>query len=363
MKLLWIENAVPLNTRSERLLKAVLASGAFEVVICAWNRTGAPCREESDPAYRLFATATGEKRLLRKALDLPSFIGFVRRTVEAERPDVIVASFWDSALAAAWATVGRRVPVVYDVLDMPGGGRLLYGIGRFLERIALRRVSATLLASRFYVPFYASPRREHLVLENLPDLGATPDLIPASQQPPRIAYVGSLRFPETLRPLIDTAIARRQSLDFFGGGPDFPSLQAHARAHPHIRFHGPYAYRDLPGIYAAIDLVWAAYPADDLNVRYAISNKYFESLWFGVPAVFSAGTALGDMVAREGTGFVVDATSASAVAALLTTLHEDPAVLAATRRLLLEKRARLQDELSWDSQAHRFVALLQRRSS
>lgn len=360
MKLLWIENAIPLNTRSERFLKAVRRSTEWSVVVCAWNRTGASCREESDASFRIFSTPTGEKRLLRKAKDLPGFIAFVKATVRRERPDIIVASFWDSALAAAWATIGDRTPVVFDVLDMPGGGRLLYTVGRAFELVALTRVTATILASRFYTPFYASPHREHLVIENLPDLGEAPASPAPAQHPPRIAYIGSVRFPETLVPLIDECASSGRQLDFYGGGPDLRAMQARAASAAHIRFHGPYAYRDLPAIYAQVDAVWAAYPTYDLNVRYAISNKYFESLWFGVPAVFSAGTALGEMVCREGTGFAVKATSASDVRALLHELDSDNRVLAETKRRLAEKRERFAPELSWESQEHRILDLLSR---
>lgn len=358
MRLLWIENALPLNTRSERMLGSVHRSGLFETTVCAWNRSGKACPEQSDPGFRVFSTSTGDKRLVRKAIALPAFMSFVARTVRAERPDVIVASFWDSALAAAWASLGHRAPIVYDALDMPGGGRLLYTTGRLLERTALSRVTATVLASRFYEPFYRATGRPHLILENLPDLGATPDLSAHESQPPRVAYVGSLRFPETLEPLIDESIALGLHLDLFGGGPDLPALQLHARGESIIRFHGPYEYGDLPGIYRQVDLLWAAYPAYDINVRYAISNKYFESLWFGVPAVFSEGTSLGEMVASEGTGFVVDSTARGAVRSLLQRLHADPESLAKTRQRLLEKRRNLEGQLSWESQERGFVDFL-----
>jgi glycosyltransferase involved in cell wall biosynthesis len=171
--------------------------------------------------------------------------------------------------------------------------------------------------------------------------------------------VGSVRFPETLLPLIDESLAQGARLDLYGGGPDLHRLQRHSHGRGEILFHGAYSYNDLPRIYREIDLLWAAYPENDVNVRYAISNKYFESLWFGVPAVFAQGTMLGAMIAREGTGFEVNATDRRAVGALLHRIRSEATLYGETRERLLEKRERIVGDLSWDSQQYRFVELLE----
>lgn len=354
-RLLWVENALPLNTRSQRILDSLQRSGRFEIIVCAWNRSGTARAEEGLPHYRVLSTTTGHRRLARKALALPKFLDFVSLTVRDERPDLIGASFWDATLASAWAGRGLGIPIVYDVLDMPGGAGPLFTVGRTLERLALPSVSGVVLASRFFEPFYSTGDRRRLVFENLPSFPTAPPARLAPRAPPRIAYVGTIRFAETLLPLLEAVSQRGGQLDLFGGGPDAAPLQERFAAARGIVFHGPYDYRDVPAVYESIDVLWAAYPPSDVNVRYAISNKYFESLWFGVPAVFSANTALGRMVADDGTGFVVDAGSNPAVVGWLDGLLTDPAILRGVHERLAQKRAALLTSLRWETRERELV--------
>src|SRR5690606_37825928 len=90
--------------------------------------------------YRIFTTSTGDKRLVRKGLALPLFVNFVSRTIKEHAPDIIGCSFWDTALATSLSRSERRIPVVYDVLDMPGGSGSMLILGRLLERFALRNI-------------------------------------------------------------------------------------------------------------------------------------------------------------------------------------------------------------------------------
>lgn len=261
-------------------------------------------------------------------------------------------------IAALVAPSGAAI--LYDVIDMPAGRGPIRWAGRAAELLALRRVRATLLASRFFGPFYRRTGMASLVLENLPSIAAPADDAPCQgASPARVAYVGNVRYPSTLAPLMHACAQRNLALDIWGDGSALPALQKQFEHSGVIRFHGRYRYDDIPRILQSVDLLWAAYPADDFNVRFAISNKFFESINFVRPAVFSSNTALGDYVAREGIGFCVDATSDSEVGAFVDGLIANSQPIADVRAALRAFKDKSAGALTWSDFEPDLISFLQ----
>lgn len=363
-RILWLENCYPISTRSRRIIDSLQRCGCVEVAICAWDRRSDPQgvgSASAPPGEYVLRTPIGYTNLYRKILGLPSYVRYAKHAIEHSNPDAIAASFWDMALVAAFvAPFG--VAILYDVIDMPAGSGLTRWAGRVAELVALRRVRAVLLASRFFAPFYRRIGLASLVLENLPSLATPPD--EARRQvanPVRIAYVGNVRYPGTLAPLMRVCTQRNLQLDIWGDGSALPALQKQFERFGMIRFHGRYEYRDLPRILQSVDLLWAAYPVGDFNVRFAISNKFFESINFVLPAVFSSNTALGDYVEREGIGFSIDASSDLEVGVLVDGLLANRQPIADVRAALQAFKARSAGKLTWPDLEPDLISFFQRQ--
>ena len=97
-------------------------------------------------------------------------------------------------------------------------------------------------------------------------------------------------------------------LHFYGNGPDEKKLEKYIqkKEYTNIYFYGRYNYENISEIYNSIDLIWAVYPNKDFNVKYAISNKFFESLLYEKPCFFSEKTDLGGLVEKNKIGFTID---------------------------------------------------------
>lgn len=320
-RMLWVENCLPISSRSARIIESLRRSGRFDIAICAWSRSGTLAEADVGSEYRVYRRESPPARLVRKVANLPGYARFVRETARDYRPDVVGCSNWDMALLASLASSGK--PIIYDVGDMPDGQGLYYRVGRLAERVALRRTFAVTLASRFFAEMYEFEGLRRLVVENLPSMPVPDPHDHSVDRTPRIAFVGNVRFLDTLAPLLRVADETGYPVDVHGDGAVLPALRQRHGASEHVRFHGRYRYDDLPDLYDGFDVVWAVYPADDQNVKRAISNKFFESVLFGCPGVFSRGTMLGDLVEREGIGFVVDGTSDDEIRELLHELKSD----------------------------------------
>jgi len=74
-----------------------------------------------------------------------------------------------------------------------------------------------------------------------------------------------------------------------------------------IIYFGQFKYPDdIPSIYNSIDLSFTMYDSDDLNVKLALPNKLYESIYFNVPILVSKNTFLSEKVDSGGIGFSWD---------------------------------------------------------
>jgi succinoglycan biosynthesis protein ExoL len=131
----------------------------------------------------------------------------------------------------------------------------------------------------------------------------------------RIGYFGLLRCERSWEILKRAAKeGRGRLLIVVRGIPmGLPNLVAEAQALPHIEYGGPYeAPADLPTLYSQIDMVWAAYGYMGRRIgnwRWARTNRFYESCFFGKPMFAQTDTADGHVVSELGLGTCVDMAS------------------------------------------------------
>lgn len=308
-RVLVVDSTFPVNTRTSKIAESL---GRYaDVTICAWNR-GDP--HPVGPREKVLVQPIGYGNKWRKLLVLYGFYQHVSRMAEETKPDVVVASHWECMFIAALLKKKHAFRLVYDCLDVPTAAsphvlRLLW----WLERRFFKSVDVTLFASRFFERLYPDTS-EKIVLENLPpeSLPSEPLLLNKAMRPV-VSWVGVVRYFETLKNLVDAcALVPEVELHVFGDGQDLQRLKEYCAGRD-VVFHGRYKLENLPSIYAFSDLVWAAYPSSDFNVRYAISNKYHECLKYGVAGLFSRSTLLGEMVDNEGIGVAVNEADPSGI--------------------------------------------------
>lgn len=342
---LWAERYFPIDTRSDRLLRTLEKSGRFKLEVCAWDR-GYESRDYP-PNYHVLHTSIGYKRPVLKFANLPRYRAFLRKKIQEITPDVICCSFWDMAFLISTIST-PNIKVIYDVIDMPGGSGLYFKIGRCLETYALKKVNGIVLSSRYFRDWYDSLSANTIVIENLPDLEPVALNNESTPKTIRFAYVGTVRHPETLRSVISVFTELRQVFHIYGDGPDLALLKSEANNSPFVKFFGRYEYSELSEIYASIDVLWAAYPLNEVNNRFAISNKYYESLLFDVPAIFSLGTRLGAHVSELDIGFCINAENIEVVRDLVSSLVKNPSQINDVRSRILRYRKNVQ--MNWKDQ-------------
>lgn len=236
-----------------------------------------------------------------------------------EQPaDLVYSSMQDCGLIGA-RLCRRETKFVYEIVDLRNtleSRSLLSKLVRLLDKRIATRANALVFTAegfllRYYEPLCPGTSRKAIIIEpRLPsdwETGSRPGQR-SPRLPIRVAYVGLVRYADRWAPLIEAVGKRSDRFEFHihGVGQDVELIKELARKYENVYYHGGFSSDQRREIYENIDLSCAVYDNTITNVRLAIPNKLFESLYFGVPLLVAADTSLAERVQAIGSGFVVD---------------------------------------------------------
>ena len=344
LHIVLIDESYPINTRNRKIIGSLAKHYGSDARLSdiTWDRNND--YTEAVEGHYVYKKNSTYGNKTRKLINLWGYRQFCHATIKALKPDVIIASHWNN-LVMVPKLDRRRQMFIYENLDVPTEAYILRKASTTVEHWHLRRVDLTIHASRFFTKLY-SPKKKQLILENKPVLQIPPLSDYTVHNPIRIAFLGTLRYPDIMGTLIDAVKGDERFVLFFhGDGHARQYLEEHAKGAPNIVFTGKYDYKDIAKLYQQTDIVWAAYPNKDFNVVYAISNKFHESLAFGIPTVYANNTCLGNLVVEKHIGFAVDPYSVEAIKSLLETIFADQANL---QKMSHDMRAFGEEQTTWD---------------
>lgn len=325
-KFILVDTAYPINSRNKRFVDCLKNKfGDENVRYITWNRDNRKI-DDNDSSNYIFCRKSPLENRIAKLKNLYSFRQFVRKSLVSFSPDVIIASHWD-CLALCSSLKNTRQTLIYENLDMPAGNKVVFNILRWIERISLKNADAITYASRFYQQYYKWFCGKHFVIENkIPGNIAVPvEHTTYEDSQLTIAFNGALRYAEIFRNLFEAAGNLKDvKINIYGAdGGQGDMIMKYARGKQNVTFFGPYRYEEVPDIYSKMDIVWAVYPADNFNVKNAISNKYHESVFYGVPGIFAKNTRLGEWVDKNRIGYQVDGYSVDDIRNLIIRIRDN----------------------------------------
>lgn len=232
---------------------------------------------------------------------------------------IVFGHMFDCALLGL-LILSKNTVFVYKVVDLISvqfGRSILSKIMNLFERLIIKYSDVMSITSPAFLNYYSNlcsdVAKKSLVLENLlpkyfnNDV-KRPNTVRVPGSPLRLGFIGFYRYESSILPLIE-AVAKNEGLyefHMFGVVSDGDKVHDLICSSSNVYYHGPYGIFDLPDIYRRIDVNCAIYDNADNNVKLALPNKLYESLYFGVPLIVSSGTYLSDLVLQYKAGFVCD---------------------------------------------------------
>lgn len=343
---LLVDDSFPINTRNRKILSSIAVNYGKDAKcsVVTWDRSN----DYTPPIenYHVYQKPSEYGNKTRKLLNLWGYRRFCHDTIRRLSPDVVIASHWNNLMMVPTLDRSRQM-LIYENLDVPTESFLIRKATTAIEHWHMRRTDLTIHASRFFTKLY-SPKVRQLILENKPTFQTPPARQYTIGTPIRIAFIGLLRYRDISCNLIDAVRHDdRFQLFFHGDGHARQFLETYADGTPNITFTGRYAYEDVAKLYEQTDIVWAAYPNKDFNVKYAISNKFHESLAFGIPTIYADKTCLGNFVIEHNIGMAVDPYSVEAIKKLLgqiATKQQELQSMARNMREFCKKQTSWEDD-------------------
>lgn len=278
----------------------------------------------TDPVRRLFPYS----KFIRKSMALLKQI----------HPDLIHVQGLDMLkIASAYKQkYNRNVRIVYEVADLH---RFLVDkqkspvkklVQRYLRREDRRlkdRYDLLILTSPKYYEVYfntiVEPERM-LYMPNVPDLsGFSSYEKKSADEPFTVGYIGAIRYKKQIANLIEAAKQTGVRLLVAGYEDEPVEIEPMCQEDPNITWVGRFDFAaQAASLYGKCDAIYAVYDADMHNVRVALPNKLYESIYCELPLIVAKGTYLAETVDQWGVGLAVDHREPQELIALLEQLRD-----------------------------------------
>ncbi len=301
----------------------MLEIGGAQVALAGFSREAAlrPAMEERSPL--VLGQSHDAAFAQRAALAMSNAVFNADLKAHFADCDVVMARNLEQ-LAIAARMVGER-PLVYECLDIH---RLLLEssvparLVQRLEAALLPRCDWLITSSPAFTRNHFSHRPikapveliENKLLMDPGDLPAEPNHDNSNvkrEGPITIGWFGMLRCKRTLAFLEDLVEASDGALEvLIAGKPskaELPDLPERVNARDAMRFHGPYAYTDLPALYGQCDFAWSVdWFEEGLNSSWLLPNRLYEAITYGCAPIALADVEVGRWLKTHGVGLIVN---------------------------------------------------------
>lgn len=285
-------------------------------VTIGWDRKGIA----TDDAHHIFfkkPAAYGKKIL--NILPKIQWMLFVNRQLKRMKADIttIHACDVDAVIPSFGLAKRKGIKFIFDVFDWISAELNNNVVFRLIEKL-----ENTYYSQSDYVIICEEERQKQakttaknlLVMPNIPYKDYIPDERVAEIIRQRkadykltVGYVGVFDYNRGLEDLLEAVGSLEDvSLEIAGYGGLQDTVEAAAKQYPNIHYWGSVEYDKGQTILSQSDVVVALYYLTNPVHRFAAPNKYYEALKLNKPLLTTAGTLVGEKVAKYQTGFVID---------------------------------------------------------
>lgn len=284
--------------------------------VIAWNRNGTA---RPDERITFFQRRAEYGKRLANIPNKVLWMLFVMREIIRHRKecDLIHACDIDAILPALFVGKFVRKRVVFDIFDwissLTGKG-IVYKLVEFLQNFCYKHADAVILCEAERKEQAKAKNKSVLIIPNIPDGKVEFDsnaLEKTAQDMAKydyvVSYVGVFDRDRGLENLLKVVSACPQvKLNIAGFGVLGELVDEYAQKYSNIECWGRVEYSVGQAIQKNSSMIAAMYHLTSPLHKYAAPNKYYESLYLGVPMITTENTLVGAKVTKHDTGFVLD---------------------------------------------------------
>ena len=235
------------------------------------------------------------------------------------KPKCLYVANVDMLMIAKIYSFGRKNKpnIIYEIADLnkliADEQKGLLGKGArkiltYLERHLCKEISILIVTSeKFFENYYSNfiPKSKLLFMPNVPDLRVFENYSRKKTGRFTIGFIGAVRYKNQMKMLINVAEKCNVDILFAGAGLD-NEIEVICKEKSFVSYYGKYNYdKEISNLYEKVDCVYAVYDADLNNVKIALPNKLYESIYCELPIIVSKCTYLAELVEKMNVGVAV----------------------------------------------------------
>lgn len=186
--------------------------------------------------------------------------------------------------------------------------KLLY----LIEKNSCKYIDILSITSEKYYDVYYSKfidKKKVVYMPNIPNLEFFSDYNKEEHSNFTIGFIGIVRYKAQMKMLIEAANIAKVNV-FFAGFSQDNDIMNMAKTREYVEYYGSYNYdNDISNLYSKCDCIYSVYDTKLNNVKYALPNKLYESIYCELPIIVSKGTHLSEIVNNLGVGIDVNSDS------------------------------------------------------
>ncbi len=318
MKIIMIlTNGFDPDPRVYKEAKTLVKAGHKVEILC-WDRE----QRFKDKAHQLLEGIEIKRFFIdscygsgyKQILQYNHFRRQVKKYLTDKHFDAIHCHDFDGLYIGASICKARGKKLVYDQHDLldfyfsnrPGAINKFIGcFVRYKEKALLGEVDTHIVVTDKMKELY-SDKENIVTIYNSPEKDLFDNINKNINDRLTIGFIGSVRFFDQIRCLIDAAIVCKDNVNVLiaGRGTAVSALECYCKEQNcfNVRFTGSYHFSELASLYQQIDIMYSVYPKHNVV---SMPNKFYESIITETPIIASSETEFGEKVGAEGFGFLV----------------------------------------------------------
>ena len=283
---------------------SILVEGKVDYTVYYWDR--ANMRSALGDNYQAFALESRlDKNKISKLLDFIQFRGWINKQLKRKNYDRII--LLDTLSAFIVRNNLRKDRYVLEIRDFSYEN---YGLFKRMEKRLVDSSYCTFVSSPGFYHFLPNSK-QYILVHNISNaIERENDNIKKNinECPIRIVWAGLVRYYlEQIFIISQLKNDSRIELYYHGSGPQKEKLERYCMENgiKNVFFTGHYDENNKQKLYEKADFILNAYdPSVGYEVKYALSNRFYDSVMMKLPQIVEEGSYKAELVRKNDLGII-----------------------------------------------------------
>lgn len=286
-----------------KIYEEILEKESIGYEVLFWNRSNA--RYDCDKYISYNRNSALNKSKLSKLRDFMFFRKWLINMLDTKHYEkLIVLSTLSGMLISEKLIHEYRGRYLFDIRDYSYEKILPF----FIEEKRVIEASAlTVISSKGFYSFLPKSR-DYILLHNISEFTENKNFKPENREMINVVWLGVVMYFEQQKDLLDSLSKDgRFSLLFYGDGPELEIFKEYVQENnlQNVYFYGSYDNKDKAALLEKADIINNCYVVN-IKTKYAISNKFYDGVFYRIPQLVESGTYKAKLVEECGVGIALN---------------------------------------------------------